>query len=142
MKDRKIWMEKMKWKDSIWIENCPFCQDNSESDNLWFVKKFKFWNIKKNLYPYNWIKDHLLLIPYRHIEHTKLLNENELIELKEINEFIEKYFGEQNYFSFIRETNWWKSVKHIHYHYLPWILFSDKMEEIMKEQHKNLEKIY
>lgn len=138
MKDRKIWMKKMEGKESIWLENCPFCKDN---DNLWFVKIFNFWYIKKNLYPYNWIKNHLLLFPKRHIEHTKFLNEDELLELKEINNFIEKYFDWENYFSFIRETNWWKSIKHIHYHYLPWILFSNKLEEIMEEQHKNLEKI-
>lgn len=138
MKDRKIWMKKMEGKESIWLENCPFCKDN---DDLWFVKIFNFWYIKKNLYPYNWIKNHLLLFPKRHIEHTKFLNEDELLELKEINNFIEKYFDWENYFSFIRETNWWKSIKHIHYHYLPWILFSNKLEEIMEEQHKNLEKI-
>lgn len=131
-------MEQMKWKDSIWIENCPFCK---ESENQNIIKKFKFWYLIKNLYPYNWIKDHILLIPYRHIEHTKFLNSEELSELNQINSFIEEYFSDKNYFSFIRETNWGKSIKHIHYHYLPWILFSDKMEEIMEEQHKNLEKI-
>ena len=97
--------------------------------------------IKKNLYPYNWIKEHLLLIPYRHIEHTKNLNKQELNELVEVYEFIEKYFNWKNYFSFIRETNWGKSIKHIHYHYLPWILYSNLIEKAMEEQHKILEKI-
>lgn len=136
MKDRNIWLKQMDGKDSIWKEECPFCPE--KSDNCGIIKKFKNWYIKKNLYAYNWINNHLLLIPYRHIEHTKFLNKEELIELTEVYEFIEKYFSSENYFSFIRETNWWKSIKHIHYHYLPWVLYSSKMEEIMEDQHKIL----
>lgn len=138
MKDREIWMKKMAWKESLWIEECPFCL-NEDKDLI--VKIFENWKLVKNLYPYNWIKDHLLLIPKRHVEHSKYLNEEELKELSTINEFIEKYFSWQNYFSFLRETNWWKSIKHLHYHFLPGILFSLDMEKMMEEQHKNLEKI-
>lgn len=136
MKDRQIWLDKMDWKDSIWIEDCPFCKDNC--DWIWIIKKFKNWYIKKNLYPYNWIEQHLLLIPYRHIEHTKFLNTEELNELSEIYRFIEDFFSGENYFSFIRETNWGKSIKHIHYHYLPWCLYSTSLEWIMKVQHEIL----
>lgn len=133
MKDREIWMKKMAWKESIWEENCPFCK-NEDKDLV--VKNFKFWKLVKNLYPYNGIKNHLLLIPFRHIEHTKFLKSDELKELSEINEFIENYYSWENYFSFIRETNWGKSIKHIHFHYLPWILFSNLMEWAMKTQHE------
>ena len=134
MKDRNIWLEKMKDKESIWIEDCPFCKDEEET----LIKKFKYWKLIKNQYPYNWINKHLLLIPYRHIEHTKFLNNKELSELPERYEFIEKFFKWMNYFSFIRETNWWKSVKHIHYHFLPGILFSNSVEWILKQQHELL----
>ena len=140
MKDRQLWLEKMNWKDSLWEEECPFCEKNNDEEYL-VLKRFQFWYIKKNLYPYNWIKEHLLLIPYRHIEHTKNLNKQELNELVEVYEFIEKYFNWKNYFSFIRETNWGKSIKHIHYHYLPWILYSNLIEKAMEEQHKIWEKI-
>lgn len=135
MKDRKIWDEIMKWKDSIWEAECPFCH-TSEWEQRLEIKKFKFWKLVKNLYPYSWLKNHLLLIPYRHIEHTKFLNNEELSELSEIYNFIEKFFWDENYFSFIRETNWWKSIKHIHYHYLPWILYSQSVEKMLDEQLK------
>lgn len=135
MLDRNIWIKKMAWKESIWIENCPFCKEEEKNT---VVKNFKFWKILKNLYPYNGIKNHLLLIPKRHIEHTKFLNKEELEELPEIYDFIEKYFSWENYFSFIRETNGWKSIKHIHYHFLPGILYSDSMEKAMEKQHKLL----
>ena len=91
MKDRQLWLEKMNWKDSLWEEECPFCEKNNDEEYL-VLKRFQFWYIKKNLYPYNWIKEHLLLIPYRHIEHTKNLNKQELNELVEVYEFIEKLF--------------------------------------------------
>lgn len=122
----------MKWRDPIWEEECPFCND---IDNNIIIKFFNNWKIVLNKYPYNWIKNHLLLIPNRHIEHTEKLINKELLELKEIEKFIKNFYKWENYFSFIRQTNWWKTVKHIHYHYLPWILHSDWVEEIMKKQH-------
>jgi hypothetical protein len=45
------------------------------------------------------------LIPNRHIEHTKDLNNNELLELKDAESFINDYYKGENYFSFIRQTN-------------------------------------
>lgn len=141
MQDRQIWMAKIADLWVLWKENCPFCQDNKNIiDNTWIIKKFKYWEIKRNIYPYNWVKNHLLLIPFRHIENTKFLTKEELGELSEVYDFLEKFFEGENYFSFIRETNWWKSIKHIHYHYLPWVLYSHDLEKIMEEQHKNLEK--
>ena len=29
MKDRQLWLEKMNWKDSLWEEECPFCEKNN-----------------------------------------------------------------------------------------------------------------
>lgn len=120
----------MSWKDSIWKENCPFCIDE---DNI-TIWKWKYLNIRHNKYPYNWLKNHLLLIPNRHIEHTKDLNNNELLELKDAESFINDYYKGENYFSFIRQTNWWKSIKHVHYHYLPWKLYSNSVEELLLKQ--------
>jgi hypothetical protein len=40
------------------------------------------------------------------------------------------YKWEKNYFSFIRQTEGWRSIEHLHYHYLPWkISFSDETWE-------------
>lgn len=118
----------MIWKDSIWKENCPFC----EMDEKLIIWKWKYLNIRHNKYPYNWLLNHLLLIPNRHIEHTQDLNNNELIEIKKAEKFLKKYYKNIDYFSFIRHTNWWKSIKHIHYHYLPGKIYSNDLEKILK----------
>ena len=128
LQERKIWDLKMIWNESIWKDNCPFCKD----DDWLKIWEWKYWNIRHNKYPYNWLKNHLLLIPYRHIEHTMDLNNDELIELKIADKFFNEYYKPENYFSIIRQTNWWKSIKHLHYHYLPWILYSSKLEKILK----------
>jgi len=126
--DRKIWDEKTKWKQSIWIDECPFCI-NDDWLTLW---QWQHWNIRKNKYPYNWLTNHLLLITNRHIEHTKELNNDELLEIKKAENFLYDYYKWIDYFSLIRQTNWWKSIKHIHYHYIPWTLYSSDVEKILK----------
>lgn len=127
LQDRSIWDKLTKWKEAIWKKWCPFCLEEQEI-TLW---KWNYWHIRKNKYPYNWNEKHLLLIPNRHIEHTSDLNNEELIELKEAEKFLKDFYKEENYFSFIRQTNWWKSIKHIHYHYIPWILYSSELEKIL-----------
>ncbi len=121
----------MLWKEAIWEENCPLCLDEE-----FLIKKFNFWNIFKNKYPYKWIKKHILLVPKRHIEHTKYLNNDELLELAKIEQYLEEYFNWENYFSFIRETNKGKSIKHIHYHYISWVIYSDALEEAITKSNK------
>lgn len=131
--DRNIWTQMREGKDSLWKEDCPFCKDDE-----YLIKKFDFWNIYQNKYPYLWEQRHLLLTPIRHIEHTKELHIDELSELPKIEAFIEAYYSGENYFSFIRQTNDGKTIKHLHYHYLPWILYSKNMEDILKNNKKNI----
>ncbi len=126
--ERKIWDKKTKWKESIWKEECVLCYDEE-----YVIKEFNFWKLLKNKYPYAWEEKHLLLSTIRHIEHTKELNKDELLELPKIEKYLEEYYKWENYFSFIRQTNWWKSIKHIHYHYFPWVLYSNFMEEAIKK---------
>lgn len=126
--NRNLWDEMTRWKESIWKENCPFC----ENDDLLTIWKWKYLHIKHNKYPYNWLNDHLLLIPYRHIEHTKELNKEELIEIQKAEKFFSDYYQDKDYFSLIRQTNAGKSIKHIHYHYIPWKLYSSELENILK----------
>jgi diadenosine tetraphosphate (Ap4A) HIT family hydrolase len=126
---RKLWDDMTRWRESIWKEECPFCELN---DSL-IIWKWKYWNIRHNKYPYAWLDKHLLLIPNKHKEHTKELSHKELMEIKIAEQFFSEYYGCENYFSLIRQTNWWKSIKHLHYHYIPWILYSNKLEKILKE---------
>lgn len=123
----------MIWKDSIGKEDCPFCKKSTEEKKL-ILWEWKYWKIIHNKYPYNWLKNHLLVVPYKHKEHTKDLSKTEFWELKEIEVFMKKYYGEKNYFSFIRQSNWWKSIKHLHYHYLPGIIYSNYIEKALSEQ--------
>ena len=68
MKDRQLWLEKMNWKDSLWEEECPFCEKNNDEEYL-VLKRFQFWYIKKNLYPYNSLQTHWT---YKKFEQTRI----------------------------------------------------------------------
>ena len=116
--DRDIWEEKIKnWK-LIWKKDCPFCKLIEEEKNL-FIYETKFWEVRYNKYPYWWIKKHTLVFPKRHIKYTKELNEDELKDLANIHKFMFDFYAWEQYFSFIRETFSWRSIEHLHYHYMP-----------------------
>lgn len=135
LKDRSIWDSRVRWNPPIWKENCPFCNFIEDEKNL-IIWEWKYWNIRHNKYPYNWNNKHLLVIPKSHKEHTKDLSKAEFSELKEISKFMDEYYKDENYFSFIRESSWWKSIKHLHYHYITWVLYSSDMEYILSKQNK------
>lgn len=113
----------MKNKESLWKDDCPFCK-NIDIDELLLLET-DYWKILYNKYPYYWKNQNLLVVSKKHIEKTTSLSNNELIDFKNIEVFMEKYFNWKNYFSFIRQTHWWRSIKHLHYHYLEWIFFHD-----------------
>lgn len=100
--------------------NCPFCKENLlDREKLY---ETKYWIVLKNDYPY--FKDyenHLIAMPKRHVEFTHDLNEEEYWDFKNIDLFMKDFYKSKNYFSFIRQTKWNKSVEHIHYHYLIWM---------------------
>ena len=78
------------------------------------------------------MNNHLLLIPNKHVELTKDLTIQEYSEMKEAESFLSNYYKWVDYFSLIRQTNWWKSIRHLHYHYLPGKLPSSDLEKILK----------
>ena len=115
-------------------KDCPFCKE----DKL-ILNKTKHWYIMYNKFPYYWDKVHLMAIPKRHLEFTKELNKEELTDFNNIEIFMKDYYKwEKNYFSFIRQSTWWRSVEHLHYHYLPWhISFQiENWENILKIKDK------
>lgn len=130
---RSKWEEIVAWKEPLWIEECPFCNITKEEEKL-LVFETKYWQIRHNKYPYNWFKNHLIAIPKRHVEITKDLSEKEFSDLKEVEKFMHEYYKWENFFSFIRETNWWKSIKHLHYHFLPGIIYAKALEKMFDEQ--------
>ena len=131
--DRNIWHELTKWKDVIWKENCPFCELKEDEKKL-LIFKSKYWEVRYNKYPYGWIKKHVLLFPIRHIELSKDLNDSELLDLKNVHKFLYDFYETKEYFSFLRETFKWRSIKHLHYHYMPWNIFSNDFATILNKQ--------
>lgn len=94
-------------------KNCPFCWD-IDSDVL-FVDEF--WTVIENKYPYPNTKEHLLVIPHRHISAYSELHKNEWEDLRKI---LTIYF-DRGYFLFGRQyPNQWASVKHLHIHLTKW----------------------
>ncbi len=99
--------------------NCPFCLSNFKNTHK-ILFESKYWSVIEALYPYFDEKWHLLVIPKRHKEFTASLSKVELWGFKEVEKFMQEYFEWKDYFSFIRQAKWNKSVEHLHYHYLPW----------------------
>jgi hypothetical protein len=48
------------------------------------------------------------------------LSKEELKDYKNVEIFMKEYYKWKDYFSFIRQSIWNKSIKHLHYHYLIW----------------------
>lgn len=117
-------------KPPIWKEDCPFCKEEPKL----VIQNFKHWKFIHNKYPYEGAKKHTLLIPKRHVEHTKELSSEELLELASIETYIETYYVGEDYFSFIRQSITGKSICHIHYHYISGALYADALSSILQNQ--------
>lgn len=125
--DRKIWDNRLESEKLTSKESCPFCISDW-IQKKYIVKETKYWSIRYNKYPYYWGEKHLMAISKRHKEYTHELSKEEFKDLKEVELFMEKHYKWQEYFSLIRQSMWWRSIKHLHYHYLTW-----------KLSHKNIE---
>lgn len=123
---------KNRTKKLVWKELCPFC--DLESQRNCIIWKWKYWYIQHNMYPYLWLKDHIMAIPYSHKVFSNELSSKEFAEMSKVQKFIKKFFWNKEYFSFMRETLWKRSIEHLHYQYLPWVLRTSKIENILKEQ--------
>ncbi len=101
-------------------KDCPFCK-LEEDEKALFLYKTKYWEVRFNKFPYYWYKQNLLAFPIEHKANTTDLTDEEILDFKNIELYMKNYFWEKNYFSFIRHGKWWRSVEHLHYHYLEWI---------------------
>ena len=131
--DRNIWDKIIKKIKRIGKENCPFCVLKQDEKKL-LIYETKYWEVRYNKYPYWWIKKHVLVFPKRHITHTKDLNDNELVDLKNIHKFMYNFYEKEEYFSFLRETFSGRSIEHLHYHYMPGNIYSNQFAEILNKQ--------
>ncbi len=109
-------------------KDCPFCKIENDEKKL-VLYKTKYWEVRFNKFPYYWYKQNLLAFPIKHKANTFDLSKEELKDFKNIEIFMKNYFWDKNYFSFIRHGIWWRSVEHLHYHYLEWIIMHSKEDE-------------
>jgi diadenosine tetraphosphate (Ap4A) HIT family hydrolase len=125
---RNEW-SKIQPKD-LWKDECPFCEPQKTP----LIKEFNHWFVCHNKYPYGWLKDNLLVIPKKHRKYTYELDSQEWSEFPTVEKFIHEYFGETDYFSFIRQSCKWRSLEHLHYHYLPGFISGAHVEHILQNQ--------
>jgi len=131
---RKIWEEKISKKWIITKENCPFCQKPDKQEKKLILWQNDLWEVRYNKFPYWWIEKHLLAIPKRHVEYTTKLTKKEFASFKEVEKFVANFFWEEQYFCFIRESFFGRSIAHLHYHYLPWNIHWSDFAKILKKQ--------
>lgn len=89
------------------LNYCPLCSEAG-------LKKFKYWKILKNNFPYDKIaKKHHMIVPIRHITENKL-NQKELLEYKKIKQ---NFINKADYTTIIEATDKIKSLpSHFHLH--------------------------
>lgn len=125
-----FWDRKEYVKQNIYYkkDNCPFCK-NIELQKKYIIKETKYWNISYNKFPYYWENIHLMAIPKEHKTYTYELTDEELIDYRNVEIFMKEYYKNTNYYSFIRQSIWWRSIEHLHYHYLPWHISYDETSQ-------------
>ncbi|MDA9129220.1 hypothetical protein N9J72_01965 [Candidatus Gracilibacteria bacterium] len=130
--DRKEW-EQNNPKDKG-ASNCPFCdQENPKNEQL-TVWKGKYWFICHNKYPILGLRNIMMAIPYRHAILSSDLSEDEYKEFRDVEIFMKSFYGDQEYFVFMRESVAGRSLEHIHYHFVPGRIPYDDIEVMLKKQ--------
>ena len=112
----------MKYDDyllKVLKDECPFCGINED----YIVEKWKYFTVILARAPYT--KDHLLIVPNRHLVHLREITTEEWKSLITIIEKwtkkLEKIHKEVNILLRDWVANWivWKSIDHLHIHLIP-----------------------
>lgn len=103
--------------ESVAEKNCKFCY--KQKNNIEIVKQYGLFFILPNIYPYT--KDHILLLPNRHIHSERDFSFKEQAELQKIHLLIiNAYYRHYNScFYFQRENTPGQTQWHWHRHYVP-----------------------
>jgi len=114
-------------------EDCPFCnKENMKDDIVWEGKN---WIIVHNKYPYTGNDRHIVAIPREHKVFSSDITPEEFMELHEVHKSAKEYFGENNYFSFTRETlSNARSVEHYHIHFIAGIIRGEYLRKMLENQ--------
>ena len=101
---------------------CPFCAGKDK-----IVKQTQFAYLTYALAPYT--KNHLLIVPKRHIESLHDVTRNEMDDILDLQHFgigLIQSLGNSSVTALVREgEKTGQSVKHIHYHLIPDIRIGD-----------------
>jgi diadenosine tetraphosphate (Ap4A) HIT family hydrolase len=116
----------------LWKNNCPFCRLESQRERV--IWKWKFLYIIQAIAPYIQSHKHLMVIPYDHKKYTHELTIEEFWEMRDVELFMKSFYKEEEYFSFIRESMGKRSIEHVHYHFLPWVVRWSKIGEMLELQ--------
>lgn len=85
------------------------------------IKSWQHWFVKKNDFPYDGTKLHLLIIPYRHVTSLEELSVEEFSELKTVVEWVNVTYKVKGASMFVRYGNMsytGATGTHIHFHLL------------------------
>ncbi|MCP4523133.1 MAG: hypothetical protein GY828_02840, partial [Candidatus Gracilibacteria bacterium] len=113
-------------------DDCPFCNINDELNTV--VYESRYWKVFIALASYTGDDKHVLAFPKSHKIFYHELSNNEVLDLKNIYNFCEKYFGDNNYFSTTRESLSNRSVEHYHIHFIQGKLQANVMIEMLANQ--------
>ncbi len=121
--------------DDLWIDNCPLCDTDSQSQKDIILWRWKHWYILYNKFPYTHTKKHIMAVPYEHKSRSEDIEKELFSELYEVHKFVRSFFEEEDYFSFTRETFAWRSLSHYHIHFLNGTMKGKYLREMLKEQY-------
>ena len=100
-------------------DECPFC----DIEKKYIVEKWKHFTLLLSRAPY--IKDHILIVPNRHIVRMSEIKQEEWWTLVPLIEKwvkkLEKFHSEVNLLLRDWVAKWvlWKSIDHLHFHLVP-----------------------
>ncbi len=122
----------LKWDITYGKDDCPFCDVDANKESI--IWKGKHWFIIHNTFPYTGQKNHLMAVPFIHKKFSHELENFETEELTEVYKQIQKFYAQQIYFSFTRESLANRSVEHLHIHFVPGKLQGKYIRNMLMKQ--------
>ena len=108
------------WHKIFGQEDCPLCDRKTNTHRI--IWEWKYWYVIHNKYPYSGDEKHLMAVPCKHVKFSHELSSEEFSELFDVQKFMKKFYGKEQYFSATRESMWNRSIEHVHMHFVPWKL--------------------
>ena len=120
-------------RSSLGKDYCPFCDTkNIKEDIIWEGKN---WILLSNKYPYTGNDRHIIAIPREHKVFSGDFIPEEFQELHDVHARVKEFFGEENYFSFTRETlSNTRSIEHYHIHFLAGLIPGQYLRKMLENQ--------